>query len=196
MCCRVSHFQGFFKASDGTFPSHHYFLNVFYFHDFCKKFPDRFLQEWVATACMCVYVYTYIIYVVIDTRIVKTNIFTDNQEGASSPQQGALWGCWNSPHALFCHGTMTTYHQHRSTSFPRGLRLTYFFTLHHHGQSRCAGCGELMCSYLMQADQMPTLASGTPWPLSWAPVGEGRQEGWQWWLQLNNFSACLEGEKT
>lgn len=53
----------------------------------------------------------------------------------------------------------------------------------------------LTCPHLMGPDQMPTLASGTPRPLSWAPVDEGRQEGMAVLAQLNNLSACLEQKK-
>lgn len=51
----------------------------------------------------------------------------------------------------------------------------------------------LTCPHLMGPDQMPMLASGTPWPLSCVPVDESRQEGMAVLDELNNLSACLEG---
>jgi len=62
----------------------------------------------------------------------------------------------------------------------------HFFTLRHRGRGGCP--------HLTGPDQVPTLASGTPWPLSWAPVDEGRQEGMVVLAQLSNLSACLEGD--
>lgn len=179
----VSHFQGLSRASDGTFPSHHYtFWRPLLSWNFLLDF---FRSEQGQLVCVYIHIYMhmYIINVTIATRIVKTNVFTTNQEGAGSPWQGASWAA--GPHHAPSFATAPWLHVTSTTAllFLEDQRVA--------SPSTSTAAVRLTCPHLMGC---PRLASGTLQPSSWVSVDEGRQGGMAVLAQLNNHSACLVGK--